>query len=111
MRLNKKVELGIKAVNALKGRTVPTRAEDIASEVGTTLNFLEQIMRKLRLSEIVVVKRGPRGGYVLNPAKTVTAYDVAHSLGSFVEGLDVGDTSPANVLRLTIVDVFQNMTI
>ena len=41
MKLNKKLELGISAVQALKQRGKPTRTVDLATEIGTTLHFLE----------------------------------------------------------------------
>lgn len=111
MKLNKKLELGIRAVNALKSRQTPTRTADIAGEVGTTVSFLEQVMRNLRTAGIVVVKRGPGGGYSLDTTKPVTAYDVARAVGRFSEGIDAGDTSAENKLRLSIVDAFSNVTI
>lgn len=111
MKLNKKVELGIKAVNALKSRTTPTRTADIAGEVGTTVSFLEQIMRNLRTAGIMTVKRGPGGGYSLDTTKAVTAYDVARAVGRFSEGIDAGDTSATNLLRKSIADAFRQTVI
>ena len=39
MKLNKKLELGISAVQALKQRGKPTRTVDLATEIGTTLHI------------------------------------------------------------------------
>lgn len=113
MKLNKKVELGINAVNALKKYTTPVRTVDLCKEVGTTQNFLEQIMRNLRTAGIVVSVRGPGGGYKLNPATTtaVTAYDVARAVGKFTQGIDLGDTSATNKLRQAVLSAFENTTI
>lgn len=110
MKLNKKLELGILAVGALKGRTAPTSVTTLSAEIGTTVNFLEQIMRLLRVSGLVTVKRGPGGGYVL-VGQTVTALQVAKAVGKLNQGIDLGDTSAANKLRLAITEAYQNTTI
>ncbi len=114
MKINKKLELAIRSVKALQTRNTPTRTADLATEVGTTLHFLEQIMRNLRTAGLVVSVRGPGGGYVLADRGTgteVTAYDVAKAVGRLNQGLDAGDTSPANRLRLAIATAFENTTI
>lgn len=113
MRLNKKLELGINAVNALKNRTSPTRTADLANEIGTTVNFLEQIMRNLRTAGIVSVKRGPGGGYFLNSERTsVTAFDVAKAVGRLTDATDASyGTGATGRLRKSIVDAFLATTI
>lgn len=110
MKLNKKVELGIKALNALKNRPNPTRTVDIASEVGTTVNFLEQIMRNLRRAGIVTVKRGPGGGYSLDSSKPVTAHAVAQAVGRDL-GFPSPDGSSTGRLRNAILDAFYSTVI
>lgn len=81
MKLNKKLEIGINAITALQKREGFTRTKDIAEEVGTTVAFLEQIMRNLRTQGLVSVKRGPGGGYSLNKEQPVSAYAVANAVG------------------------------
>lgn len=110
MKLNKKVELGIKAVNALKGRIAPTRTADIASQVGTTINFLEQIMRNLRAAGLVTVKRGPGGGYMLNEDKLITAYLVAEAVGRKL-GAPSTDGTPNGRLKNAILEAFYHTVI
>lgn len=110
MKLNKKVEIGINAVGALKKREGFASSKDIAAEVGTTVNFLEQIMRNLRQGGIVNVKRGPGGGYSLNKESEVTAYSVAKAVGRFNEGSDATEQSDvSNQLRQSIVQAYQNV--
>lgn len=111
MKFNKKIELGIKAVRALKTKNGPTKTSDLAKEIGTTTHFLEQIMRNLRASGVVEVKRGPGGGHFLPVNSTATAYDVARSVGKLIEGIDAGDTSPTNQLRIAVYNAFQSVTI
>lgn len=108
MKLNKKLEIGINAVSALKKREGFVRTADIASEIGTTVNFLEQIMRNLRTDGIVTVKRGPGGGYSLNTEADLTAYSVAKAVGRFSNNLKDGDVSLTAQLQKNILEAFRN---
>ena len=111
MKINKKLELAIKALTALKGKTVPTSTTQLATEVGTTVAFLEQIMRNLRMANLVVVKRGPGGGYELNTSVApVTAYVVAQAVGRNFIVLDTG-SAPTSRLNQSIANAFLNITI
>lgn len=108
MKLNKKVEIGINAVTALKNREGFVRTKDIAAEVGTTVNFLEQIMRNLRTGGLVKVKRGPGGGYSLNKEMDINAYLVARAVGRFNEYQTGTESKESTVLRQNIVEAFLN---
>lgn len=108
MKLNKKLEIGINAVSALKKREGFVRTADIAGEIGTTVNFLEQIMRNLRTGGIVVVKRGPGGGYALNKESELSAYSVAKAVGRFQDNLVDGDVSLTAQLQKNILEAFRN---
>lgn len=110
MKLNKKVELGIKAVEALKKYDAPSKISDLATEIGTTVNFLAQIMRNLRNEGIVTVKRGPGGGYVLPKDSTVTAYHVAKAVGRDFGILSL-DEAPMSRLTKAVTEAFLNTTI
>jgi len=59
------VRLSINAVKALVGAKGPVKVADLAVPLNTTVPYLEQIMRKLRLYGLVKSVRGPGGGYVL----------------------------------------------
>lgn len=111
MKLNKKLEIGINAVSALRKREGFVRTADIATEIGTTVNFLEQIMRNLRTGGIVTVKRGPGGGYALNKESELTAYTVAKAVGRFNDQAAEGDASLTAQLRNNIVEAFRNTKI
>jgi Rrf2 family protein len=108
MKLNKKLEIGINAVTALRTRDGFVRTADIAKEIGTTVNFLEQIMRNLRTGGLVTVKRGPGGGYSLNKDSDLTAYSVAKAVGRFPDNLIDGDASAPSQLRKNIVEAFRS---
>ena len=113
MKLNKKLEIGINAVNILKTKTTATRTSDLALEIGTTVNFLEQIMRNLRTAGIVTVKRGPGGGYSLNRETfgNVTALDVANAVGRNISSTTTTGGAPVGRLNQAIVDAFVNTVI
>lgn len=51
-----------------------------------SLNFLEQIARKLRIAEILTVVRGPGGGYILDKSS---------------DQISIGDLLDADILRQT----------
>lgn len=110
MKLNKKVELGINAVNALKKYENPARIQDIAAQIGTTVNFLAQIMRNLRNAGIVTVKRGPGGGYTLAKGQPITAYSVAQAVGREF-GTPNLDGEPLSRLSKALTEAFVNTTI
>lgn len=110
MKLNKKLELGISVVNALKKYEKPARTKDLSTEIGTTQHFLEQIMRDLRTAGIVTSVRGPGGGYVLAKGATVTAYHVAKAVGRDF-GIMSLDDAPLSRLSKALTEAFVNTTI
>jgi Rrf2 family iron-sulfur cluster assembly transcriptional regulator len=114
MRINKKLELAIRAIKALQTRNSPTRTQDLAVEIGTTLHFLEQIMRNLRTAGLVTSVRGPGGGYVLTrrtDGSSVNAGEVAAAVEKKSTQADPSNTSPENRLRLAIDEAFRSTTI
>jgi Rrf2 family iron-sulfur cluster assembly transcriptional regulator len=111
MKLNKKVELGINAVSALKKYESPIRTQDLAVEIGTTTHFLEQIMRNLRTAGIVASVRGPGGGYKLVASPTpITALHVAKAVGRDFGILSLAD-APMDRLSKAITEAFLNTTL
>jgi len=111
MKLNKKVELGINAVTALKKYETPVRTQDLAAEIGTTQHFLEQVMRNLRTAGIVASVRGPGGGYKLVPTTTpITALHVAKAVGRDFGTLSL-DQAPMSRLGKAITEAFLNTTL
>jgi Rrf2 family protein len=111
MKLNKELQVALSVLNVMKTKDSFTRTEDLANEVGTTVNFLEQIMRHLRIADIVTVKRGPGGGYTLNRNFTnLNAYHVAQALGRDF-GILSFDEAPTSRLHKSIVEAFVNTSI
>jgi DNA-binding IscR family transcriptional regulator len=108
MKLNKKLELGIKAVELLKTLgTDPVRTQDLAVKIGTTTNFLEQVMRDLRIGGIVTATKGPKGGYCLANQTPVTALQVAQAVGRTF-GNEKNDSTPTGRLALAVTQAYQN---
>lgn len=82
MKINKKIEIGINVVSRLKSSSTPMKATVLAESAGTSIGFLEQIMKKLKKAQIVISKQGPGGGYTFNKLiDPVTAFDVARAMG------------------------------
>lgn len=106
--INKKLEIAINAVNALKKYPNPVRTEDLALEIGTTLHFLEQVMRNLRVAGIAISVRGPGGGYKLADSQTpVTAYHVAKAVGRDFGTLSL-DQAPVSRLSQALTEAYLN---
>lgn len=110
MKVNKKLAIGIGVVSALKFANTHVRAQELARSANTTLNFVEQVLRELRLAGIVTVKRGPGGGYLLNSSTPVTAYHVAKAVGGDFGTLSF-DEAPVSRLRKSIIEAYLNTTI
>lgn len=51
---------------ALHEKDAPVRTTTISERTGITVQFIEQILKPLKLAELVVSKRGAMGGYNLN---------------------------------------------
>jgi Rrf2 family protein len=111
MKLTRELEVALNVLEVLKTKEAFARTEDLAKEVGTTVHFLEQIMRNLRIANIVAVKRGPGGGYTLNRSfGNITAYHVANALGRDFGVLKL-DQAPTSRLHKSIVEAFLNTSI
>lgn len=108
MQINKKVQIGIRALTELRKRIEPISAQDLAKEIQTTTGFLEQIMRGLRKSELVIVKRGPGGGYTFNSERDpMTAFDVAMALDAdFAPFTSRNNPDPSERVNGEIIDAF-----
>lgn len=105
MKINKDVEIAIKALNLLKVNASVMRTSDIASQIGTTVPFLEQVMRMLKNAKIVIAKKGPGGGYT-SSFTPHTAMEIALSLGYTFDILGEPNT-PENFLSMSLIEAFK----
>lgn len=110
MKLNKRLELALKTVDALKNHQDAIHASALAVEVGTTKSFQEQILRDLRNGGIVISKRGPGGGYMLSRTEPFTALDVASATGRQLVVLGEA-TAPTDRLSNAITEAFRNTVV
>lgn len=110
LKINRNVEIAIKAVEALARTTKPVRVSDLAAQIGTTENFLEQIVRRLRLGGITRSVRGPGGGVALVTGQKISALQIADALGYEVPfGNAMGDM--AERVRSRVHGVLNELTI
>ncbi|GBD96133.1 MAG TPA: Rrf2 family transcriptional regulator [Nitrospirae bacterium] len=68
LRLSTKGQYGVRAMfelakNYKKG---PLTIKEIARRQGVSVSYLEQLLNKLRKSELIRSRKGPGGGYVIN---------------------------------------------
>ena len=68
LKLSTKGQYGVRAMfelakNYNKG---PLTIKEIAKRQGVSVSYLEQLMNRLRKSELIKSRKGPGGGYVIN---------------------------------------------
>lgn len=68
LRLSTKGQYGVRAMfelakNYEKG---PLTIKEIAARQGVSISYLEQLLNKLRKSDLITSQKGPGGGYVIN---------------------------------------------
>ncbi|HDH05141.1 MAG TPA: RrF2 family transcriptional regulator [Nitrospirae bacterium] len=68
MRLSTKGQYGVRAMfelakNYKKG---PLTIKEIARRQGVSVSYLEQLLNRLRKSKLIMSRKGPGGGYVIN---------------------------------------------
>lgn len=81
LKVNKNIEVALKALEVLKNETTPIRSQNIAEKIGSTTSYVEQVVRKLRVAGFTKAVRGPGGGYIANRGQTITALNVAQLFG------------------------------
>lgn len=83
MKLSTKGRYGLRAFIdlAVYGEEAPLPLTSIANRQGLSLNYLEQLMRKLKRAGLVESVRGANGGYRLaRPAEEISVGDVLRAL-------------------------------
>lgn len=71
MKISTKIRYGIRALSYIAESSENdekryVRIKEISEKTGITIQYLEQILFKLKNAEIILGKRGPTGGYQLN---------------------------------------------
>lgn len=112
MKTSKELQLSISALTLIKQSKTPLSSGILAEKTGSTTAFLGQIMKKLRKSELVYAKNGPRGGYVFNyDRREVNAYDIAVALDYEFAPFISGNASTAERLDSEIIAAFVKIKI
>lgn len=95
MKISTKVRYGIKALKYIveeseKGKLV--RIKEISEAEGISIQYLEQILYKLKNENIIEGKRGPSGGYkLIKPATEVTLHDLYRILDDEEKVIDCNE--------------------
>lgn len=82
MQITRKAEYALRTMISLSGTSdVPTSAHDIARRQRVPKYFLDKILHQLVAKELVISRRGPRGGYSLaRPAHTISFKDIIEAV-------------------------------
>lgn len=80
MKISKKVKYGFKALAYIATETSKNkivRIKEISEKEEISIQYLEQILYRLKNKKIIEGKRGPNGGYklIVDPAK-ITLYEI-----------------------------------
>jgi Rrf2 family protein len=90
LRISAKADYAVRAAAELA--TVPSgrlvKGEELARAQGIPLEFLENILRAMRVGEIVIAQRGVDGGYALaRPAEQITLAEVLDAVEAPLAGV------------------------
>lgn len=101
MKISTKVRYGIKALKYIveesqKGKFV--RIKEISEAENISIQYLEQILFKLKNEKIIEGKRGPSGGYrFLKDPKEITLHDLYRILDEEERIIDCNETDENSV--------------
>lgn len=80
VKISTKVRYGLKALSYIAQKSSEdklVRIKEISDEQGVSIQYLEQILFKLKNEKIIEGKRGPNGGYKLaRDPKEITLHDL-----------------------------------
>jgi Rrf2 family protein len=114
MKISKDFEIAMNILSYLKKQKFAVTSDELAQVVGSTPDFVQQIMAKLRKNHLVTSLRGPGGGYHLNPnCVDTTAFDVV-TIFTKVKQYDadhVEADTPAGRLLKAVQDAYVNTRI
>ena len=80
MIFNTKVRYGLAVVFTLANKTAYVSIQSIASELGLSKTYLEQVFTLLKNNQIVESIKGPQGGYRLLNLDTLDVYTLFKAL-------------------------------
>lgn len=78
---SKEIDNAVRALKILRTNQHPITVSSLAILLGTTTQWLHQIMRRLKLKGLVAAVKGPHGGYLFNQElDRITVMTVANAL-------------------------------
>lgn len=108
MMFSTKAEYGIRLMVELGRRqgdlefADPVSLSEIASHDGLPQAYLEHLVARLRRAELVLSRRGARGGYLLaRPADEITMAEVVAALEGSIAPIECISQAPDGELRCT----------
>lgn len=100
MKINTKVRYGLKALAYIAQHSSDeklVRIKEISEEEQISIQYLEQILYKLKNENIISGKRGPTGGYKLaKDAKEINLYSIYKILDDEVKVIDCNETGESH---------------
>jgi Rrf2 family iron-sulfur cluster assembly transcriptional regulator len=86
LELTRKTDLALRALRALDGARGRLPGRELAATVGTTTQFIAQVMGPMVRASLVTSRPGPAGGYALAPAAgSASVLDVIEAVEGPVE--------------------------
>ena len=86
LELTRKTDLALRALRVLDAAPTRLPGRDLAAAVGTTTQFIAQVMGPMVRAALVTSRPGPAGGYALAPAAgTASVLDVIEAVEGPVE--------------------------
>ena len=86
LELTRKTDLALRALRALDAASARLPGRELAAAVGTTTQFIAQVMGPMVRAALVTSRPGPAGGYALAPAAgTASVLDVIEAVEGPVE--------------------------
>ncbi|NLK62887.1 MAG: Rrf2 family transcriptional regulator [Fusobacteria bacterium] len=96
MQITTKTRYGLRALIYISKACVTedyyVRIKEISENEKISVQYLEQILYKLKKNKIIYAKRGPNGGYRLSkPADEISVYDIFSTLESNIKIVSCGN--------------------
>lgn len=114
MKISKDFEIAMNVLSYLKKQKFAVTSDELARVVGSTPDFVQQVMAKLRKNNLVTSLKGPGGGYRINPnCVDTSAFDVV-TIFTKVKEYDADGANadtPAGRLLKAVQDAYVNTRI
>jgi DNA-binding IscR family transcriptional regulator len=112
MKMPEKVRLAVDLIRFMKELPdgSPRRVEDLAQSIGTTKNFLHQVVCHLSKAGLVNVVKGPKGGVTVGFTEG-SLFDIYQLFGYMSDEINKKTASPAQLIEQEMREFLQNYII